>query len=95
MRSPILFEVMAHIVLGMQMVYLQSPSAFHILTVQSSPPETISPVARVVTANTKPWWPVNVYSKIPSFDHNFTVSSFEHDAKPKPGTSVNCLIMSL
>jgi len=72
------------------MFCLHVPSAgFQILRVQSSPPDTISPVTRVFTANTKPIWPLNVYSGEPSIVHNLTVSSFEHEAKPNPGTSEN------
>lgn len=86
---------MAQMVLGRPMVCLQVPSAGdHILTKQSSPPEAISPVTNVVTAKTKPMCPLKVCSKFPSVDHSFTVSSFEHEANPYPGTSLKALMIS-
>lgn len=81
-------------VLGSGMVYLHLPSADQILTQQSSPPDAISPVAKVLTAKTNPVWPLNVCNIDPSVLHNLTVSSFEQDTKPIPGTSQISLIIS-
>jgi hypothetical protein len=81
-------------VLGSGIVCLHFPSVDHIFTEQSSPPEAISPVASVLTANTNPVWPLKVYNKDPSVLHNLTVSSLEHEVNPIPGTSQISLIIS-
>jgi hypothetical protein len=81
-------------VLGSGIVCLHFPSVVHILTEQSSPPDAISPLAKVLTANTNPVWPLKVYSKDPSVLHNLTVSSFEHEVNPMPGTSQISLMIS-
>ena len=86
-RSPNLLCVIAHTLFGINIVYLQTPS-FQSFTVQSSPPDTISPVSKVSTTKTKPAWPLKSIKWVPSKDHNLIVSSFEHETKAfSSGTS--------
>ena len=85
---------MLQTVRGRGIVCLQVPSVLQTFTVQSSPPDAISPVTRVVMAKTKPVCPLNVWIRFPSVVQSFTVSSFEQLANPRPGTSVSPLMMS-
>ena len=69
-------------------------STFQILTVQSSPPDAISPFNNAAQVKTNPVCPPKELISWPSVDHNFTFSSFEQDTKPTPGISQNYLMIS-
>jgi hypothetical protein len=69
-------------------------SIFQILTVQSSPPDAISPFNNAAQVKTKPECPLKELISWPSVDQSFTFSSFEHDTKPIPGISQNYLMIS-
>ena len=77
------------------MTYLQvEVLTSQILTLLSSLLDIISPVARVLKWKTNPLCPVSFEIGIPSVVHTLTISSFEQDANPIPGTSVNPLTIS-
>ena len=77
------------------MTCLHVPSSiFQILTVQSSPPDAISPLDNAAQVKTKPVCPPKEFISKPSIDQSFTFSSFEQETKPIPGISQNYLMIS-